>query len=186
MVRLAYIRTAQASVGGSINNAMCLYKHNGQDRLLICNNDESIKVFSLPDLERLHTIQFPTAVNYASVSPDGKKLIAVGDSPQAFMYNITSSGDYVKTATLTASSDAGFSCAWNQSSEKFAVASQDGFVSVWDIRSTEKLAKIKSTQNPQVKGACRCVKFSPSGSMDLLMFSEVIWVDLAHILSQCG
>lgn len=78
-----------------------------------------------------------------------------------------------------ASNDAGFSCAWNQSSEKFAVASQDGFVSVWDIRSTEKLAKIPSSQvksankNPQVKGACRCVKFSPSGSMDLLAFSEV-------------
>lgn len=72
-----------------------------------------------------------------------------------------------------ASNDAGFSCAWNQSSEKFAVASQDGYVCVWDVRSTEKLVKMATTQNPQVKGACRCVKFSPSGSMDLLAFSEV-------------
>lgn len=42
--------------------------------------------------------------------------------------------------------DAGFSCAWNQSSEKFAVASQDGFVSVWDIRSPEKLCLLSSKQ----------------------------------------
>lgn len=47
-----------------------------------------------------------------------------------------------------ASNDAGFSCAWNQSSEKFAVASQDGFVSVWDIRSTEKIVKIPTVQVP--------------------------------------
>jgi WD40 repeat protein len=97
---------------------------------------------------------------------------------------------------MTASNDAGFSAAWNASSDKFAVASQDGFVSVWDIRSSEKLAKIsskqvkslleilsvlnrlylnrqKTPQNPQVKGAVRCLKFSPSGPIDLLMFSEV-------------
>jgi WD40 repeat protein len=90
------------------------------------------------------------------------------------MYNISENGEYTKIATLAGATDAGFSCAWNQSSEKFAVASQDGYVSVWDIRSSEKITKLRSTQNPQVKGACRCVKFSPSGCMDLLMYSEHI------------
>ncbi|KAI8914668.1 WD40-repeat-containing domain protein [Gorgonomyces haynaldii] len=166
--------TSQVTVGGSINNSMFISNHFGETRLLICNNDETIKIYSLPDLVRLQTIQFPTAVNAAAVSPDGRKLIAVGDSQQVFLYNITPNGDYVKTTTLVAGTDAGFSCAWNQSSEKFAVATQDGYVSVWDIRSTEKLTKLKSMQHPQVKGACRCVKFSPSGSMDLLMYSEHI------------
>ncbi len=78
---------------------------------------------------------------------------------------------------LIGSNDAGFSCAWNQSSEKFAVASQDGFVSVWDIRNTgSKIAKLGSKQNPQVKGACRSVKFSPTGSIDLLLYSEVYFL----------
>ncbi|KAI8899960.1 WD40-repeat-containing domain protein [Globomyces pollinis-pini] len=164
--------TAQMNVGGSINNALSISQHAGQIRILVCNNDETIKIYSLPDLQRVTTITFPTAVNYAAVSPDGRKLIAVGDSSQVIMYNITNSGNYEKVASMTASSDAGFSCAWNQSSERFAVASQDGYVSVWDIRSTEKMVKIPTNQNPQVKGACRCVKFSPSGSMDLLAFSE--------------
>lgn len=174
--------SAQMTVGGSINNALCISKHFDQTRLLICNNDETIKIYSLPDLARLATLTFPTAVNYASVSPDGKKMVVVGDTSQVYLYNISTSGNYEKVSTLTgealpltkASSDAGFSCSWNQSSEKFAVASQDGYVSVWDIRSTEKIAKISASQNPQVKGACRCVKFSPSGSMDLLAFSEVL------------
>jgi WD40 repeat protein len=99
-------------------------------------------------------------------------------------------------ATLTGTSDAGFSCAWNHSSDKIAVASQDGFVSVWDIRymsssntntapastkmrDSDKLAKLGSKQSPQVKGACRCVKFSPSSSIDLLLYSEhVSYVNL--------
>ncbi|KAJ3304614.1 hypothetical protein HDV03_002567 [Kappamyces sp. JEL0829] len=171
--------SSQLTVGGSINNALCISKHNGQTRILICNNDETIKVYSLPDLQRITSISFPTAVNYAAVSPDGKRMVVVGDTAQVFLYSITSSGAYEKMASLTASNDAGFSCAWNQSSEKFAVASQDGFVSIWDIRSTEKITKIATTQHPQVKGACRCVKFSPSGSMDLLAFSEhVSYVNL--------
>ncbi|KAI9208721.1 WD40-repeat-containing domain protein [Polychytrium aggregatum] len=163
---------AQISVGGSINNAMSISNHLGSTRLLVCNNDETIKVYNLPSLQRITNISLPVAVNYVSVSPDGKKMVAVGDSNQVFLYDISPTGGYQKISTLTASSDASFSCAWNQSSEKFAVASQDGCVSVWDVRSSEKLAKITSKQYPQVKGACRSVKFSPSGPVDLLMFSE--------------
>ncbi|KAI8847633.1 WD40-repeat-containing domain protein [Chytridium lagenaria] len=164
---------AQTTVGGSINNAMCLSSHQGQTRLMICNNDETIKVYSFT------YVSLPTAVNYCSVSPDGRKLAAVGDSNQVYLYDVTSSGNYQKVAVMTATNDAGFSCAWNQTSDQFAVASQDGFVCVWDIRSTEKLAKLGSKQNPQVKGACRSVKFSPAGSIDLLMYSEhVSYVNL--------
>jgi WD40 repeat protein len=134
------------SVGGSINNAISISKHGGQQRILLCNNDETIKVYSLPDLQRITTLSFPTAVNYASVSPDGRKMVVVGDTSQVFMYNITHDGTYEKIGSMTASNDAGFSCAWNQSSEKFAVANQDGFVNVWDIRSSNKIAQIPSSQ----------------------------------------
>ncbi|KXS18570.1 WD40 repeat-like protein [Gonapodya prolifera JEL478] len=162
---------AQTAVGGSINNALSISRHLGDVRLLVCNNDETIKVFSLPTLEKIGNITLPTAVNYAAVSPDGRKLVAVGDSNQAFLYEMANN-TYNKVAMLTTSNDAGFSCAWNHASDKFAVASQDGFVSVWDIRSSEKLCQVGSKQHPQVKGACRSVKFSPTGSIDLLVYSE--------------
>lgn len=163
---------AQTTVGGSINNSLCISNIHGQTRLLICNNDETIKVYSLPGLQRIASITLPTAVNYASVSPDGRKLAAVGDTNLVYLFDISASGTYHKVASLTATNDSGFSCAWNQSSDKLAVASQDGFVSVWDMRSSEKLAKLESKQSSQAKGACRCVKFSPSGSVDLLLYSE--------------
>lgn len=92
---------AHTTVGGSINNAMCISQHLGGTRLLICNNDETIKVYSLPGMQRVTSISLPTAVNYASVSPDGRKLVAVGDSPQVFLYDISASEGYTKVATLT-------------------------------------------------------------------------------------
>ena len=165
---------AHTSVGGSINNSIAITSHplHG-NRLLICNNDESIKVYSLPGLQRISSIQLPTAVNYVSVSPDGTKMIATGDVNSVFLYQITSNGDYSLINTLTTSSDAGFACSWNQSSERFAVASQDGCVSVFDIRNaSDKICKLQTHQWPRAKGAARNVKFSPSGSIDLLMFSE--------------
>ena len=51
------------NVGGSINNAMNISEHCGETRLLISNNDEKIKVYSLPSLTHVTSIQMPTAVN---------------------------------------------------------------------------------------------------------------------------
>jgi WD40 repeat protein len=45
------------------------------------------------------------------------------------------------TKTSKVSRDANFSVAWNHTSEKFAVSSQDGSVHVWDIRNRNPLAK---------------------------------------------
>eukprot|EP00835_Amoeboradix_gromovi_P000592 NODE_21_length_38511_cov_0.503306.p10 type:complete len:316 gc:universal NODE_21_length_38511_cov_0.503306:30183-31130(+) len=165
---------AHTSVGGSINNSIAITYHpiHGH-RLLICNNDESIKVYTLPGLQRVLSIPLPTAVNYVSVSPDGTMMIVTGDVNSVFLFQITNSGEYVLQNTLTTSSDAGFSASWNQSSERFAVASQDGCVSVFDIKNmNDKIAKLQTQQWPRAKGAARNVKFSPSGSIDLLMFSE--------------
>lgn len=100
-------------------------------------------------------------------------MVAVGDTNQVFLFNITPTGGYEQMGTLATSKDAGFSCSWDQSSMKFAVGCQDGVVCVWDIRKAKKLAQLSSTQ-PNGRGAIRSVKFSHSGSVDLLAFTEVI------------
>ncbi|KAF9897002.1 hypothetical protein BX616_006357 [Lobosporangium transversale] len=64
LLTIATTRFAHTNVGGSINNALCISEHLGGTRLLISNNDETIKVYSLPGLQRLTSIQLPTAVNY--------------------------------------------------------------------------------------------------------------------------
>lgn len=113
------------------------------------------------------------------MSPDREKLVAVGDTNQVFLYNITRNGEYEKYQTLTTSKDAGFSVAWDQSSTKFAVGCQDGLVCVWDIRRTKKLAQLSSQQTGG-RGAVRSVKFSHTGSIDLLAFTEVLSIDLPN------
>lgn len=165
---------ASTQVGGSINNSLLVFEHSFGTRLYVSNNDQSIKVFSLPNLESVTTISLPTAVNYTAVSPDGTRMVAVGDTPEVFVFGISSSGEYHLISTLNASRDAGFCAAWSANSLQFAVASQDGVVSVWDIRKTEKLAKL-STKQQGARGAARCVKYSPVGAADLLAFSEVGW-----------
>ncbi|RUP49556.1 WD40-repeat-containing domain protein [Jimgerdemannia flammicorona] len=171
------------TLGSSINNALSISERPGEPpRLMVCNNDETIKVFSLPSMRKVANILLPTAVNYASVSPDGRRMVAVGDTNQVFLFDISASGQYKRVATYIASNDSSFSCSWNQASDIFAVASQDGIVSVWDIRNSKKLCKLGSKQYPQTKGATRCVKFSPSGSLDLLAFSEVRITMLSHHL----
>ncbi|KAJ2777615.1 hypothetical protein GGI15_004451 [Coemansia interrupta] len=140
-------------------------------RLLVCNNDHTVRLLSLPTLNLLTELRFPTAVNYASVSPDGAKMCVVGDSNQVFLFH--KNGDtFEKMATMEASNDASFSCDWSQTSEQFAVGSQDGYVTVWDIRRHNKMVQLETFQHGRSRGACRNVKFSPSGSIDLLAFSE--------------
>lgn len=174
--------TLQANVGGSINNSLVISSINGGDQpcLFVCNNDETIKVYGLPSLNLIKTLQVPTACNHAAISPDGRNLIAVGDSNDVFLFDIRGQ-TFTLTQTLQATSEASFSCSWNRFGDTFAVASQDGYVSVFDIRhGGDTLAKLASKQSAPVKGACRCVKFAPSGPIDLLVFSE--HVNYVHLI----
>lgn len=53
---------------------------------MLRNNDQSVRIFSLTQSRLLETLEFPIAMNRASISPDGKLLLAVGDSHTAFFY----------------------------------------------------------------------------------------------------
>lgn len=81
-------------------------------------------------------------MNASSISPDGKFLAAVGDSKQVFLHN--GKGEREQIHTVSAAKDWGFSVAWNHSSQHYAVASQDGLVNVWDIRSTRVLSRFET------------------------------------------
>ncbi|KAI8075867.1 WD40-repeat-containing domain protein [Gilbertella persicaria] len=160
------------SPGCTINNGLCFSQLNGEIRLLVSNNDASIRIYSVPDLEIIDTLDYRTAVNHTSVSPDGRKMIAVGDDNRVQLFNVTNTGHYELVTTMAVSRDANFSVAWNKTSDKFAVSSQDGSVHVWDIRNRNPLAKFSGLHPSITKGAARCVKFSQTGAVDLLAFTE--------------
>lgn len=70
------------------------------------------------------TIHLDTAVNHCSVSPDGSRLVAVGDTNEVHLYNSMLNGDYAHVHTFGGSEDASFSTDWSEDGNKFAVASQ--------------------------------------------------------------
>lgn len=95
-------RVAQTTVGGAINNSLVLAKQGNDDiRLIICNNDQSVKVFSVPEMNLITTLNYTSAVNNVGVSPDGTMMAVVGDSNQIHLHSISNSSEYKKMTSLT-------------------------------------------------------------------------------------
>jgi hypothetical protein len=59
-------RSINSAPGCTINNGLCFSRcMNGDIRLLVSNNDTTIRVFSVPDLNLIDTLDFRTAVNHS-------------------------------------------------------------------------------------------------------------------------
>ncbi|CDS11593.1 hypothetical protein LRAMOSA03856 [Lichtheimia ramosa] len=163
--------SAHFTAGPGMNNSITLSKHHNGVRVTVCNNDQSVCIMSVPNMERIATLRMPAAINHASVSPDGRMMLMVGDNGMVYLYEITASDDYKQMAVYQASEEPALSCAWNQSSEKFAVTSQDGIMSIWQVGNPEPLHKIASTETRKTRKAPRAIQFS-KGPLDLLAYSE--------------
>jgi WD40 repeat protein len=110
---------------------------------------------------------FSFFISTASISPDGRTLLSVGDSNKVYLHRITggarvtfspiitlaipppdsSPGGY-STSSLAAS----FSAAFSSDGSKFAVTSQEGLVAVWDVRGMSKPIKVFQTDKTRVPG----------------------------------
>lgn len=156
------------TIGNTINNAVQVY--GDPPKLMVCSNDGTIKILDLETLKPVQILHHHCPINNCEVSPDGKMLIAVGDTTNVFAYYWD--GEFQKYDVFRSVTDAGFKVSWNRLSTLFAISTQDGFACVWDIRFEEKLIKLRSIQYPQTKGAVRVVEFSKKGNLDLLLFTE--------------
>ena len=113
----------------------------------------------------------------ASISPDGRTLLSVGDSPDIYLHRITGGAHVTFTPMAKLSLEpyittvsnysyggvylphnnypgvpASFSTAFSSNGSKFAVASQEGVVVVWDVRSTKPL-KVVQTDKTRSSGS---------------------------------
>lgn len=138
-----------------------------------------------PILSHKGSIHLPVPVNHCSISPDSRSMVAVGDSNEVFLYDCTSSSSTthqrindwnpkVKKINLpgVSSSTGSFSTSWNQTSDRFAVASEGEVVVVFDIKMLGKPILVKKTTQNGRAGAARVVKFTPEGPNELLAFTE--------------
>ncbi|ORX33426.1 hypothetical protein BD324DRAFT_639736 [Kockovaella imperatae] len=92
-------------------------------------------------LAKIGGARLKCAVNHSSISPDLKTMVSVGDSSEVFLFEVIDGGrEFKRIGTYNAATDSGFSTSWSKDGRKFAVASQDGQVTVWDHRSSKPLA----------------------------------------------
>ncbi|KAH9847650.1 WD40-repeat-containing domain protein [Lenzites betulinus] len=169
----------------SINNSVMLTSMSfsrsnesaADPRILVSNNDRTIKFYDValrngrptddyePRLLNIGQLRLDVPVNHSSVSPDGRTLLCVGDSPDVFLHRITGGSrlSFAPIATLSLSAHieqahaggfapvssvpASFSTAFSADGSKFAVASQEGVVVVWDVRSTKPLKVFRTDKS---------------------------------------
>jgi hypothetical protein len=68
-VKSDYKKSITSAPGCTINNGLCFSQClNGEIRLLVSNNDSSIRTFSVPELNLVDTLDFKLAVNNCKVN----------------------------------------------------------------------------------------------------------------------
>ncbi|KAI9839243.1 MAG: hypothetical protein M1819_003237 [Sarea resinae] len=186
-------------LGGLIVNSVTIYQWNkDSDDLpddtvaVVTNNDKTVRIFSLTSFKTLHTLEFPKAMNHATISPDGTLLVSVGDEERVYFHklirskhadSILDSGQFEWKSCakfkLTAVDDHCFSTAFSPSGRLCAVGSQDGIVTIFEtelIASAQEdndavMRIMRSSRQGIMDGAVRSMCFSPE-PWDLLIWAE--------------
>ncbi|KAI6155295.1 WD40-repeat-containing domain protein [Pisolithus tinctorius] len=165
-------------LSGSINNSVLLSslsltrsnESSVEPRLAVSNNDWKVKFYDIPiredsapkEMRPCGLLKLEEPVNHSSISPDGRTLLSVGDSPRIYLHQLTGGARITfnpivtlnvpppDTRLYSASLAASFSTAFSADGMKFAVASQEGVVAVWDVRSTKPMKVIQTdkTRSP--------------------------------------
>lgn len=131
-------------------------------------------------------------MNYATISPDGELMVAVGDKPQAFFCRKSPSTSHPMQnswrviaqpkLSLAHSADCCFSTAFSPSGHICAVASQTGIITIFDtslvredMEPDEAVLEVLRSSRPclsrDLSGAVRSMSFGPS-PWDLFAWAE--------------
>jgi len=163
----------------TINNSCIVRKHGEDDlRLMVCLNEEKIRVYSLPSMMSITDIPVNTQVNYCDVSPDGRLLVAVGDDHSLYVYEVHGY-NYIFMDQIKAYDDCSFSCCFSPDGLHCTAASQDGTIVIFRVLDnkfvhTSVIKGFKSTGQTVAQAIkyCRAVKYSPLKGIDLIAFTE--------------
>lgn len=183
-----------AKLHGTLNNSVLLTKGNTsavEPRVGVTNNDRTFRMYDCavrtngvrplenydvddqrvrPVLQCVGGLALDTCVNYASVSPSGRTLLTVGDSPNLYIHDISGSSRLsfypiavlplplptntpphyppTRPSTFTAS----FATAFSSDSLHFAVGSQEGVAAIWDIRHVSRPMKVWQVDKMRAMG----------------------------------
>ncbi|MGY3212075.1 WD40 repeat domain-containing protein [Mucilaginibacter sp. HD30] len=108
---------------------------NGKKELLIASEDGTVSIWSLENLELLHTIKVShDTVRCISISPD-EKQVAFGCRDSSI--NIYDLEDYTQIKTLKGHTMAVFSLQYSPLGDYLVSGSRDAQVKIWDMHALE-------------------------------------------------
>lgn len=126
---------------------------------ILTNNDQTVRIYSLPGGQETRAKDLPFAINHATLSPDGKMLVAVGDYNQAYFFTReilekapqipkphnrlgAKDVDWVLTNVvslhMSESTMGYFTTAWSPNGGLVAVGSEAGYITVLDRELLER------------------------------------------------
>ncbi|KAF7095950.1 hypothetical protein CFC21_097991 [Triticum aestivum] len=155
----------------AITNSLEIYQDpNGSRRLVVANNDCSVRIFDTKYFDLLNHYVFPWSVNSVSVNPDGTLFAVLGDHEDGLVVDPKCGKPIGK---VRGHLDYSFSSAWHPDGNILATGSQDTTCRLWDIRNLSQSLAILGGR----LGSIRCIKFSSDGRF--LATAEPI--DFVHI-----
>ncbi|XBI10169.1 uncharacterized WD repeat-containing protein C2A9.03 isoform X2 [Aegilops tauschii subsp. strangulata] len=155
----------------AITNSLEIYQDpNGSRRLVVANNDCSVRIFDTKYFDLLNHYVFPWSVNSVSVNPDGTLFAVLGDHEDGLVVDPKCGKPIGK---VRGHLDYSFSSAWHPDGNILATGSQDTTCRLWDIRNLSQSLAVLGGR----LGSIRCIKFSSDGRF--LATAEPI--DFVHI-----
>jgi hypothetical protein len=193
-------------IGEDIVNSISIHKFpattsEGRDDVVavLTNNDKSVRVYSLVDNLELCCIDLPIAMNHATISPDGKFLVAVGDQQTGFFFERCLPGperpsswkepsDRINSVppewklfdevTLYVPSnqcaEGYFTTAWSPSGRLCAVGSECGYITVFDVDHL-KVAEYGEDAILRVISSTKPDVCTGAGAVRTMQFSPAPW-----------
>ncbi|KAK7187849.1 hypothetical protein DPSP01_010895 [Paraphaeosphaeria sporulosa] len=164
---------------------------------VLTNNDKTVRLYSLTRKQEVTVLDFPFAMNHATISPDGQYLVAVGDMHNGFFFernknkksNIAKNLEgrvestppdwtllhevclYVPTGSHI---EGYFTTAWSPSGRLCALGSECGYISVFDTELLKRceygedaLVKLVSSTRPDITYG--------AGAVRTMLFSPAPW-----------
>ncbi|PLN81373.1 WD40-repeat-containing domain protein [Aspergillus taichungensis] len=190
--------------GGSIVNSVTVHRIPGDDKALadedfmvLSNNDKTVTVYSLTRSKVLKVLHHPYYMNYAIMSPDSNMLVAVGDEPRAYFYDVTRDfGTTVRTDNgqkltgwkfdllRSVEMDTGgtrfddgccFTIAFSQFSRHCAIGSQSGVITVFDVKTLRDVVGEPEGRNSVICNFNSSRLYCNGGAVRCMAFAPEPW-----------
>ena len=194
-------------LGEDIVNSISIHRLAGNGRdldddvvAILTNNDKTVRMYSLKRNVELKVDVFGFMMNHATISPDGKLLVIVGDRQEIFFnrrversqsrgfspqHGLPGQYDWEQIRHFPlykpqhAEYSAYFTTAWSPDGKLCATASEDGYITVFDVDAIANddpdidpvVAVAPSSRKDSTPGAVRTMCFAPE-PWDLLIWAE--------------